>query len=186
MMTRLDGLVTTIVPVYNRTDMLAEAVDSVVDQSYRPIEIIIVDDGSTDDTPAACDALAAAHPDIIRVIHQPNGGPGLAREAALGAARGEFIQFLDSDDLLLPGKLEAQVAALQQQPECGVAYGWTASDASSTFRSELPRASSAPNISRYSDGRSIAKATYCSATARIACFPLFAAEAERTIRACRS
>jgi glycosyltransferase involved in cell wall biosynthesis len=118
------GLVTTIIPVFNRAPMLREAVASVLAQTYRPIEIIIVDDGSNDDTPLVADALAAKN-DEIRVIHQANRGVGLAREAGRLAARGEFIQHLDSDDILYPRKLEWQVAALRARPECGVAYGWT-------------------------------------------------------------
>jgi glycosyltransferase involved in cell wall biosynthesis len=118
------GLVTTIIPVFNRAAMLREAVASVLAQTYRPIEILIVDDGSTDDTPAVADALAAEHPEI-RVIHQDNRGVGLARETGRLAARGELIQHLDSDDILYPRKFELQVAALRAQPECGVAYGWT-------------------------------------------------------------
>jgi glycosyltransferase involved in cell wall biosynthesis len=121
------GLVTTIIPVFNRAAMLREAVRSVLAQTYRPIEILIVDDGSTDDTGAAADALAAAHPEI-RVIHQENRGVGLAREAGRLAARGEFIQHLDSDDVLLPRKFELQVAGLNAHPECGISYGWTRSD----------------------------------------------------------
>lgn len=123
-MTERGGGVTTIIPVFNRAAMLAEAVASVAAQNW-PGEIVIVDDGSTDDTPAACDALAAAHPEVVRVIHQANGGPGAARAAGQRIASGEFIQFLDSDDRLLPGKFAAQVAALQRDPGCAAAYGWT-------------------------------------------------------------
>ncbi|MEA2236544.1 MAG: hypothetical protein QOC81_1268 [Thermoanaerobaculia bacterium] len=118
-------LVTTIIPVLNRPGLLIEAVESVIAQTYRPIEIIIVDDGSTDETRSVADALAAKHAGIVRAIHIENGGPGLAREAGRLAARGQYIQHLDSDDLLLPGKFEQQVAALEESPECGAAYGWT-------------------------------------------------------------
>jgi glycosyltransferase involved in cell wall biosynthesis len=120
-----EGLVTTILPVYNRAGMLREAAASVLGQTYRELELIIIDDGSTDDTGAAADALAAAHPDIVRVIHQPNAGVGPAREAGRLAARGEFIQHLDSDDLLYPAKFEWQVAGMRAHPECGASYGWT-------------------------------------------------------------
>lgn len=118
------GLVSTIIPVFNRSAMLREAVASVVAQTYRPIEIIIVDDGSTDDTPRVADALAAAHEEV-RVVHQTNRGVGLARETGRLDARGEFIQHLDSDDILYPRKFELQVAGLRAQPECDVSYGWT-------------------------------------------------------------
>ena len=119
------GLVSTILPVYNRAAMLRESAESVLAQTYRDFELIIIDDGSTDDTGAVADAIAAEHPDIVRVIHQPNAGVGPAREAGRLAARGEFIQHVDSDDLLYPRKFELQVAALQAHPECGASYGWT-------------------------------------------------------------
>lgn len=119
------GLVSTIIPVYNRPKMIHDAVDSVLAQTYRPIEIILVDDGSTDETPAVLNELAREHPDEIRVIHKTNGGPGLAREEGRLIARGEFIQYLDSDDWLLPNKFADQVAALRDNPDCGIAYGIT-------------------------------------------------------------
>ena len=96
------GLVSTVIPVHNRAALLQEAVASVLAQTYRPIEVIVVDDGSTDDTPEAARALVAQHAGEVFVVHQPNAGPGMAREAGRRAARGEFIQYLDSDDVLLP------------------------------------------------------------------------------------
>lgn len=119
------GLVSTIIPVYNRSAQLREAVESVLAQDYRPIEIIIVDDGSTDDTLAYAKKLAGQHSDLIRVATQANAGPGMARERGRQMAQGEFIQYLDSDDILLPGKFTAQVQALGSRPDCGVAYGMT-------------------------------------------------------------
>lgn len=118
-------LVTTIIPVFNRPALLIEAVESVLAQTHRPIEIILVDDGSTDETPAVADKLAGQHHEIVRIIHIANGGPGQAREAGRVAARGDFIQHLDSDDLLLPRKFELQVAALEASPDCDAVYGWT-------------------------------------------------------------
>ena len=82
--------------------MLREAVASVLRQTYRPIEIIIVDDGSTDETTRVADELASTYPFEVRALHVLNGGPGWAREAGRQVARGEFIQYLDSDDLLWP------------------------------------------------------------------------------------
>jgi len=102
-------LVSTIIPVYNRPEMILRAVDSVLAQTYLPIEIILVDDGSTDSTPQMLDELAVQHPDEIRVIHKDNGGPGLAREAGRLLAWGEFIQYLDSEDCLLPNKFADEV-----------------------------------------------------------------------------
>src|SRR5215472_7466164 len=111
----LEGLASTIIPVHNRALLLRQAVASVLAQTYRPIEIIIVDDGSTDDTAREAEALAKAYSGV-RAIHRSNGGPGAARETGRLAANGEFIQYLDSDDLLLPNKFELQVNGLRR---CG-------------------------------------------------------------------
>lgn len=118
-------LVSTIIPVYNRDLQLREAVESVISQDYRPIELIIVDDGSTDDTLSIARSLAAQYPELVRVTGQINGGPGLAREHGRQLARGEFVQYLDSDDVLLPGKFSSQVKALRSRPDADVAYGIT-------------------------------------------------------------
>lgn len=118
------GLVSTIIPVYNRPKMIIEAVESVLQQSYRPIEVIIVDDGSTDNTPQTLSNLGDYN-DEITILSQDNSGPGVARELGRQQAVGEFIQYLDSDDLLLPGKFEKQVSALLSKPACDVAYGKT-------------------------------------------------------------
>jgi glycosyltransferase involved in cell wall biosynthesis len=117
------GLVSTIIPVYNRPAMLRQAVDSVMSQTWRPIEIIIADDGSTDETVEVGKHYEQAHPGVVRYLWNPNRGAGLARESGRQIARGEFIQYLDSDDTLWPRKFEVQVAALRANPECGVAYG---------------------------------------------------------------
>ena len=121
----IESLVSTIIPVYNRSSMLLDAVNSVLSQSYNLIEIIIVNDGSTDNTTEIADELAANYPDVIRVIHKENSGPGLSREAGRRIARGEFIQYLDSDDILLPCKFETQVKGLLKNPDCDIAYGKT-------------------------------------------------------------
>lgn len=121
----MTGLVSTIIPVFNRPVLLQEAVASVLAQTYRPIELIIVDDGSTDATPEVIRELVASTPGVIRAFRQVNAGPGMARETGRQAAQGEFIQYLDSDDLLLPRKFEWQVTALCAQLGCDIAYGKT-------------------------------------------------------------
>jgi glycosyltransferase involved in cell wall biosynthesis len=121
----IEDLVSTIIPVYNRAGLLREAVASVIGQTHRPIEIIVVDDGSTDDTARVVDDLAAQNPHEILVVHQANAGAGLSREAGRQLATGKFIQYLDSDDVLLPQKFELQVAGFRAHPECGVSYGKT-------------------------------------------------------------
>jgi glycosyltransferase involved in cell wall biosynthesis len=122
---RTDDLISTIIPVHNRPILLREAVASVLNQTYRPIEIIIVDDGSTDDTPQAAAMIRLISPDEVKVLRVPNGGPGAAREVGRKQARGEFIQYLDSDDILLPEKFTQQIAGLHDDPDCGVSYGKT-------------------------------------------------------------
>jgi hypothetical protein len=115
-------LVSIIVPVHERPQLVREAVESAVAQTYRPIEIIVVDDGSSDETPAVCESMRRAHPELIRTIQRPNGGSGAARESGRRVARGEFIQYLDSDDRLYPRKLERLVEVLRSRPECDIAY----------------------------------------------------------------
>jgi glycosyltransferase involved in cell wall biosynthesis len=116
------GLVSVIVPVYNRERFLREAVDCVEAQTYRPIELVLVDDGSTDSTRDMCDRLSAERPGMIRVAHRLNGGPGAARETGRLLANGEFIQYLDSDDWIAPTKLERQVMALRDHPGAEICY----------------------------------------------------------------
>lgn len=120
-----DGLVSTIIPVYNRPGMLREAVASVLAQTYNTIEVIIVDDGSNDDTPHTIEQLVANGQGLVKSVRQQNAGPGVARETGRQLAKGEFIQYLDSDDLLLPCKFEFQVGALRANSGSGVAYGKT-------------------------------------------------------------
>lgn len=121
----IENLVSTIIPVFNRSAMLREAVASVLSQSWRPIEIIIVDDGSSDDTVHVAQDLQSQHPEITHVLRQKNAGPGVARQAGLEVAQGEFIQFLDSDDLLLPHKFELQVCGLRSDEDADISYGKT-------------------------------------------------------------
>ena len=118
-------LISTIIPVFNRGPMLVRSVESVLAQCYRPIEVIIVNDGSTDNTAEVADNLAENNADIIRVLHIDNSGPGLAREAGRLVAKGDFIQYLDSDDWLLPNKFYDQVSALKDTPQADIVYGVT-------------------------------------------------------------
>jgi GT2 family glycosyltransferase len=122
---QVGGLVSTVIPVFNRPAMLVAAVESVLAQTWGSIEVIVADDGSSDDTPLVAERLAREHPGIVRVVRGQNRGPGPAREAGRLLARGEYIQYLDSDDRLLPQKFELQVRALQASPDCDIAYGMT-------------------------------------------------------------
>ena len=104
-------LVSVVIPTYNRSQLVLEAAASVLAQSYRPLELIVVDDGSTDAPPAALAAALAPRPEA-RVLRQTHTGmPGQVRNAGARLARGEYLAFLDSDDLWLPRKLALQVAA---------------------------------------------------------------------------
>jgi len=116
-----DPLVSVIIPAYNSAAFLADAVNSAARQTYRAVELIIVNDGSTDDTGIIADRLAAADA-RIRVVHKANAGLSAARNSALAVAHGEFVSFLDSDDALLPEKIEQQVAFLLANPECDLVY----------------------------------------------------------------
>lgn len=115
--------ISVIIPVFNRPAQLVEAVESVLHQTTRPCEIIIVDDGSTDETPSTAKALEANHPRLIKLICTPNQGPGLARESGRLIAIGEYIQYLDSDDILYPCKFACQLAALNSAPRAAACYG---------------------------------------------------------------
>ena len=96
-----------VVPVYNVADYLGTCMSSILAQKLEDDEIILVDDGSTDGKSGAlCDDYAAAHPDLVRVIHQQNGGLGAARNTGIEAARGEWLLFVDSDDRIAPNTLE--------------------------------------------------------------------------------
>jgi glycosyltransferase involved in cell wall biosynthesis len=121
----IPDLVSVVIPVFNRPIQVIEAVDSVFAQTYRPIEIIVIDDGSSDETPQVLSALATAHPEIVRVVRQTNQGVGRARQAGLDVAHGEFVQYLDSDDILLPDKLLRQTEALRRRSDCAIAFGRT-------------------------------------------------------------
>ncbi len=119
-----DGdLVSTIIPVYNRPQLVRAAVASVQQQSHGNWELLLVNDGSTDDTAAVLEQLRCEDPGRIRVIHQANAGPGAARETGRLQAQGAYIQYLDSDDWLLPHKFRDQIAALKAHPDCAIAYG---------------------------------------------------------------
>jgi glycosyltransferase involved in cell wall biosynthesis len=109
--------VSVIMAVYNEERFLSEAVESVLAQSFEDFELIISDDGSNDGTPAVAHALAERDPARIRVVRgEQNQGKPFALNRALAVRRGELIAWLDGDDVMLPGKLERQVDALDRDP----------------------------------------------------------------------
>lgn len=103
--------VSVIVPVYNAVDHLAACVASILAQTHRNLDVILVDDGSTDGSGAVCDEIATRDT-RIRVIHQSNGGIGVAQNTGLDAARGEYITFCDNDDLMSPHLIERLLGIL--------------------------------------------------------------------------
>lgn len=115
--------VSVVIPCYNHGRFLPGAVASVAAQTFAPWEIVIVDDGSTDDSPAVARALIGAYPGrAIHLAAQPNLGLSAARNSGIAAARAEYVLTLDADDLLEPAMLEAAVAALDASPEVGFVY----------------------------------------------------------------
>lgn len=113
--------VSVIIPTFNRKEWLAEAVDSVLNQTFREFEILVIDHGSTDGTRAM---LAQRFSDRVRVVSISNCPlPACPRNAGIEVARGEYVAFLDSDDLWVPDKLALQVKALDRHPEYGWSYG---------------------------------------------------------------
>lgn len=115
----MPALVSIIIPTYNRADLVAEAIESALGQSYPAREVIVVDDGSTDGTPA----VLARYGDRIRSLRTGNRGCAAARNAGVGLARGAYLAFLDSDDVAVSEKLAAQVPVLEERAELGFVYG---------------------------------------------------------------
>lgn len=115
---KVTPLVSVVIPAYNGARYIAEAVESVYKQSYDNWELIVIDDGSTDNTRAVLDPYMAR----IRYSYQENKGTPAARNAGVAEAKGELIAFLDNDDLWLPEKLELQVQAIQRWPECALVF----------------------------------------------------------------
>uniref|UniRef100_B8HTE2 Glycosyl transferase family 2 n=1 Tax=Cyanothece sp. (strain PCC 7425 / ATCC 29141) TaxID=395961 RepID=B8HTE2_CYAP4 len=112
-------LVSVIVPVYNCARFLAKTLDSVFAQTYSPIEVLVIDDGSTDDS----GHIAQSYREV-RYYYQSNQGVSAARNVGIKAARGEFIAFLDADDLWQSEKLSVQVAYMLQHPDVQVTAPW--------------------------------------------------------------
>jgi glycosyltransferase involved in cell wall biosynthesis len=115
---RSSPLVSVVMPAYNCAAYIAAAIESVLGQSYRPLEIIVADDGSIDRT----HEVVATYPEVI-YLRQANGGPSRARNAGIRRARGEYVAFLDADDLWPPDKLAEQVMFLQTHPEVALLFG---------------------------------------------------------------
>jgi len=112
-------LVSVLIGVYNARLYLGEAIESVLAQTYRPLELVVVDDGSTDGS----GEVARSYGDRLRFASQENAGNGAARNAAVGLASGELYAFLDADDCFFPDKIERQWAELAADPELEAVFG---------------------------------------------------------------
>ncbi|ARV57778.1 glycosyl transferase family 2 [Nostocales cyanobacterium HT-58-2] len=121
-------LVSVITPFFNTEKFIQEAIDSVLAQSYDNWELLLVDDGSTDESTAIAQQYAALYPEKVYYLehenHQ-NRGKSTSRNLGISKAKGKYVAFLDADDVFLPQKLEQQVVILESQPETGMVYGPT-------------------------------------------------------------
>lgn len=113
-------LVSVIIPTYNRAAWVSRAIDSVLAQTYRPIEILVVDDGSIDNT----SAVLSEYDNQVTIIRQANQGVSHARNTGLRQVNGEYVAFLDSDDIWEHNKISHQVNTLRQTPQALVCYTW--------------------------------------------------------------
>jgi glycosyltransferase involved in cell wall biosynthesis len=114
-------MVSVIIPAYNVEAFLAEAIESILRQPYRPLEIIVVDDGSTDGTAAVAQQFGPP----VTYHYRANGGPAAARNTGLSLAQGDFITFLDADDWWPADKLERQLTTLAENPQVDITVGRT-------------------------------------------------------------
>jgi len=118
--------VSVIMPCYNYARFLADAAESILAQTFKDIELIIVDDGSTDDTAAVASRVAADNPGRhITIIYQQNAGVSAARNTGIEAACGEYVLPLDADDKMLPTYIDRLVHVLDTRPDIDLAYSWT-------------------------------------------------------------
>lgn len=109
----IEGLVSVITPVYNAEKYLVSALDSVFDQDYQNIEIVLVDDCSKDGSAKIIATLQKQHSEVIYFRQEKNMGAGAARNKALELARGQYVAFLDSDDIWMPGKISRQISLMK-------------------------------------------------------------------------
>ncbi len=117
----MNPLISVVIPVYNAEESIVMTLDSVVNQTYKNFEIVLVDDGSKDRSNVLMQQYIKDHPDVkIKLVTKQNGGVSSARNAGIDNSTGTFICFLDSDDQWLPKKLEVQIDIMLQNPDIGV------------------------------------------------------------------
>jgi Glycosyl transferase family 2 len=118
------GVLSVVVPFYNLGQYIGEALSSLVTSTYRPLEVIIVDDGSRPEQRALLDQAVAQYADVLRIISQPNSGLARARNAGAEAARGEFLAFCDADDTVMPEYFTKAIAVLQRHTNVSFVSAW--------------------------------------------------------------
>lgn len=134
------GVVSVVIPVHNGEEHLREAIDSVLTQTYDPVDIIVVDDGSTDESARVVQSFGS----LVRYCQQPQSGPSAARNRGVEVADGEWIAFLDADDLWEPEKVRKQLAALAEHGAVDMVFGYVQQFYSPELPDEIRRTISIP------------------------------------------
>ena len=137
------GLLSVVVPFYNLGQYVAETLASVLQSSYRPLEVIIIDDGSSAEHQQALERVCAHYPELVRIVRSENGGLAQARNRGAEAAHGEFLAFVDADDMVEPDFFARAVAVLQHYSNVSMVYSWVqyfgaSQDCWPTFNTEFP------------------------------------------------
>ncbi|NEP41673.1 MAG: glycosyltransferase family 2 protein [Okeania sp. SIO2G4] len=118
-MNTLNPLISIIIPVYNGDRYISEAINSVLQQTYNPIEIIVIDDGSTDKTAEVVKSFGS----VLKYFYQENSGTATARNSGISLAKGNFFAFLDADDIWVENKLKIQMEIFNNNPEVDLVFG---------------------------------------------------------------
>lgn len=169
-------LITIIVPIYNVAVYMDRCVDSILTQTYRNLEVILVDDGSTDGSAAMCDQWAQRD-SRIKVIHQSNGGLSQARNTALDAMTGQYVTMVDGDDYIAPHFVETMLGLAGNTGADVVSSGWTLFDDGTS-----PKPSSDAHITTFTPAQAIDEVFYQHTLTNSACSKLYAASLWHDLR----
>ena len=179
-------MISVIVPVYNAEDYLEEAILSVFSQTYKDWELILVDDGSSDSSPAICDKAALCSTKI-RVKHIPNGGVSHARNVGLDMAKGDFITFIDADDLLAPNAFETMLALAEENDAevvCGIIFEFKSGNTDFLAKSDDKPNSYIPShiIKKYTAKEAAIKSLYQDGLDNAVCGKLYSSRLWQSLR----
>lgn len=173
-------MISVIIPVYNAEDFLEEAILSVFSQTYTDWELILVDDGSTDHSPVICDDIASDN-SKVKVIHKKNGGLSSARNAGLERASGEYITFLDADDMLTPESLHVMLLS-SEQAKADIVCGETKKFSHSFSPADMSSSGSGSAIREFNPIKAIEEILYQRSIDNSAWGKLYKANLWKTIR----